>query len=417
MKKCFADRGRARVSRHSGGGLLYRLAGCVPACLLALACLSGTMGAGAAQAQSEDPIRSRQRELLQLKEEIEENRTHIDELKRKEEDLANLATRLETDRELTQRYLQELSTQERALRQDMADRQSDLLDMEVEATQTAQRLKRRLLRYYKLRHVSGGELLFSSQTFNELFARSQFLARLIHSDRLDLAALGQERAEIARATAALDSRRRAIELLQQEKRNEEDRLVARGRQAQFELEGVQDERAAYERRLQEQESSRAAIRGMIARLEKERERSVREGSTTATFGDFEGARGNLLWPVEGSVLAEFGVEIHPKYNTRVPVNGIVIAAAAGTPVRSTSAGVVEFVDWYPGYGRTVVLNHGGGYYTLYAHASAILVRQGQEVAAGQEIARVGDTDSLRGPCLHFEVRKGTEALDPRNWLR
>ena len=116
-------------------------------------------------------------------------------------------------------------------------------------------------------------------------------------------------------------------------------------------------------------------------------------------------------------VAEFGFEVHPKYGTKVPQNGIVVAAPLGTEIEATAEGVVEFVDWYDGYGRTVILNHGGGYYSLYAHASAVLVRRGDRVSAGDVIAKVGDTDSIRGSCLHFELRHSEEALNPRQWLR
>lgn len=398
---------RARASLR-GGPVLVAL-------VLILGAAAGIVCVRNAGAQ--DAIRDRQQELTRLKAEIEDNRARIGELRRKEDDLNKLAASLEKDRELTHRYIQELEDQERALRQDIADRQSALVDKEIEVGETVGRLKTRLRRYYKLRHVSGGELLFSSRSFNELFARTQFMARLIQRDRLDLGALAQERSEISRVTVVLDSRRRAIETLQREKRSEESRLQDRGRRTQAALEDVQGERAEYEARVREQEASRAAIRSMISRLEKERERSAKAGAEPTFRGTLEDRRGKLDWPVEGKVLAEFGVEVHPKYHTRVPINGIIIGAPEGTPVRATAPGVVEFVDWYPGYGRTVVLNHGSGYYTLYAHASSILVQRGNTVEAGQEIARVGDTDSLRGPCLHFEVRKGTDALDPRDWLR
>jgi murein hydrolase activator len=108
--------------------------------------------------------------------------------------------------------------------------------------------------------------------------------------------------------------------------------------------------------------------------------------------------------------------VHPRYGTRVPQNGIDITAPLGTPVRAVAAGSVVYVDWLPGYGRTVILDHGGGFYTLYAHASSVAVHRGDRVVEGQTIAGVGDTDSIRGPCLHFEVRQGEKALNPREWL-
>jgi septal ring factor EnvC (AmiA/AmiB activator) len=368
------------------------------------------------ESQSE-AIRNRQRELESLRKEIGSNRSKIEELRKKEADLSKLSGTLEKDRALTRKYLGQLEIQEAALRHDLAERQAELTAKETEAEHAANRLKKRLLRYSKLRRVTGAELLFSSTSFNQLFARSQFLARLIHQDRLDLGALSQEREEIARSTAILNSRRRGIAALQDEQRREAARLQQEDRKTQRELAGVQDERERHEQRLQELEASQTAIRDIIAKLERDRAREPGPGGTREFGGTLEGLRGRLLWPVEGRVLAEFGYEIHPKYKTRVPMNGIVIAAPEGTPIRAVAPGRVEFVDWYPGYGRTIILNHGSGYYSLYAHASEVLVARGAEVRAGQEIARVGDTDSIRGPCLHFEVRRGVDALDPRDWLQ
>jgi murein DD-endopeptidase MepM/ murein hydrolase activator NlpD len=90
----------------------------------------------------------------------------------------------------------------------------------------------------------------------------------------------------------------------------------------------------------------------------------------------------------------------------------------GAPVLAVARGRVEYTsEDYAGYGQIVILNHGDGYYTLYAHLSEILVEIGAEVESGQTIGRVGDTGSLKGTVLHFEVRKGGSALDPQQWLK
>ncbi|WP_217634931.1 M23 family metallopeptidase [Micromonospora pattaloongensis] len=97
--------------------------------------------------------------------------------------------------------------------------------------------------------------------------------------------------------------------------------------------------------------------------------------------------------------------------------GIDIAAAAGTPVRAAAGGVVRKASWYGDYGNTVIIDHGGGVSTLYAHNSALSVRPGQRVEAGQEIAAVGSTGDSTGPHLHFEVEVEGRPVDPRPWLR
>jgi murein DD-endopeptidase MepM/ murein hydrolase activator NlpD len=101
-----------------------------------------------------------------------------------------------------------------------------------------------------------------------------------------------------------------------------------------------------------------------------------------------------------------------------PNNGVDIEAAIGTPVRAAARGRVEYTsEDYGTYGQMIILNHGDGYFTLYGHLSEIGVAVGQEIEAGREIARSGESGSLKGPILHFEVRKGGSPLDPEHWLR
>ena len=358
----------------------------------------------------------RQRQLETLKGQIEENRREIEKLRSKERDLSRLQERIRRDGELTGRYLRELRAQDDLLRSGLASSQADLFDNEAALRDTAARLRRGLVRYYKMHSVAGPELFFSSRTFGELFARSQFMARFVYRERLDLEALAGERRALAEGTAALENRRRSVEMLEVEKRREEERLRSRGADARAELGDLRDERADRERRVKELEEAQVAIRRMLDRLEKDRARARERGAPPPVAGDVGAKKRRLSWPVRGTVVSEFGFEVNQRYGTRVPQNGIDIAAPEGTPILAVAAGVVVFVAWLPGYGRTVILDHGGGFYTLYAHASSFGVGRGDHVTPGQSIASVGDTDSVRGTCLHFEVRQGEKALNPREWL-
>jgi septal ring factor EnvC (AmiA/AmiB activator) len=95
---------------------------------------------------------------------------------------------------------------------------------------------------------------------------------------------------------------------------------------------------------------------------------------------------------------------------------VVFQAAAGLPVRAVAGGRVRYAGWFRGYGRLVILDHGGGYYTVSGHLAELRVAVGDAVASGAEIGTVGDTGSLSGPRVYFEIRRGAEALDPREWL-
>ena len=117
-------------------------------------------------------------------------------------------------------------------------------------------------------------------------------------------------------------------------------------------------------------------------------------------------------PVQGgSISSHFG----PRWGTQH--DGLDIAAASGTPVRSVGAGTVVSAGWQDGYGNTVVLDHGDGVTTLYAHNSELVVKPGQRVSAGELISKVGSTGDSTGPHLHLEVKVGDRKVDPLPWLR
>lgn len=374
---------------------------------------------GAVAAQSGgDPLIQRQKELRDLKEQIEQNRKKIEELRKKEKDLGNLDGRIRRDRDLTTRYLAELEGQERRLLDDLTKRQSQLDERTTQVDRGGELLRKRLRLYQRSRRPHTAELILSSRSFGELFARGAFLGRAIQKDRTDLIWLEQQRNEVAVATALLESRRTGLQTLQEEKLREKARLDQRSAQAQDQISQLRKERSQFEERQKELAKTESQIRTLIRKLEEEREKARKRGGPPPVTGPgLEGRRGRMSWPVEGELVGRFGVELHPRFGTKVPSNGVDIAAPAGTAVSAVAPGLAEFVDWLPGYGRTVIVNHGGGYYTLYAHCSRVLVSKGVQVAEGQKIAEVGDTDSVKGNCLHFEIRRGQEAMNPQEWLR
>jgi len=129
-------------------------------------------------------------------------------------------------------------------------------------------------------------------------------------------------------------------------------------------------------------------------------------------------RGKLPWPLEGRVITSFGLQRHPRFNTIVMNNGVEIAPAKDKSlILAVHAGKVVFADYFQGYGNLLILDHGMTYYTLYGHCSQFLVNVGDMVRADQPVALVGDSGSLNGECLYFEVRYKTKALDPLQWLK
>src|SRR5690606_27756552 len=127
-------------------------------------------------------------------------------------------------------------------------------------------------------------------------------------------------------------------------------------------------------------------------------------------------RGALVAPVDASIDQPFGRVVDPEFQTQTRRNGVDFAAEAGTPVRSVAGGVVRFAGWFRGYGRIVILDHGDGYHSVSGHLDEIGVRVDDVVVAGQPIGTVGETGSLAGPRLYFELRHRGAPIDPAPWL-
>lgn len=124
--------------------------------------------------------------------------------------------------------------------------------------------------------------------------------------------------------------------------------------------------------------------------------------------------GKGSWPVVGTVLADFG---QPRAGGQLRWDGVLIAAPAGTEVRAVRAGKVVYADWLPGLGLLLVMDHGGGYLSLYGHNQDLARATGDRVSPGELLARVGDTGGQSRPALYFEVRKNGRPLNPRQWIR
>ena len=128
-------------------------------------------------------------------------------------------------------------------------------------------------------------------------------------------------------------------------------------------------------------------------------------------------RGKLEWPVRGQVTGAFGKTRHPEFATEVFRKGIDIEAPIGEEIRSVEKGRVVFAERFSGYGKMVIIDHGERYFSVYAHLSEILTKTGDAVKRGETLGRVGDSDSLAGSRLYFEMRKDGKSIDPLPWFR
>jgi murein DD-endopeptidase MepM/ murein hydrolase activator NlpD len=227
--------------------------------------------------------------------------------------------------------------------------------------------------------------------------------------------LGEKRAELAGQQREWDEREAQARSLEDLSRKNLGRVQDHKSAREQKLKRLQTDRAAHEQALRELNAASQRLTALLVQLKRQAadlERRLRFSG--APFGQ---RLGRLLWPTRGRVIAPFGKVRHPRFNTYLLHKGIDIAGPIGQNVFAVAPGNVLFAEWFEGYGRMIIVDHGGGFNTVYAHLAKISASAGQRVEEGQVIATLGDSGTWNGPALYFEIRHKGEAVDPLPWLK
>ncbi len=244
------------------------------------------------------------------------------------------------------------------------------------------------------------------------FARAyRYLSDWAQADSVRVESFLEDVSELEAVQATLQRRLVELERLRQE--GEERRAaLERNRAARIRaLRRVEQEHAAGTAAFLELEEAADRLQALVTSLP-----GGRPVPIDGRMVDLHRFRGHLPWPVSGPVKVPFGDVLDGRFGTRVPHPGIKIEVEEGTPVHPVFGGWVVFADWFRGYGNTVMVDHGGGLLSVYAHLRTIALAAGNQVNPGSELGRSGSTGSLVGPVLYLEIREGGKAVDPRQWL-
>ncbi len=270
---------------------------------------------------------------------------------------------------------------------------------------------------FALGAASFSDLLDTVELMNRIGRQDQQIAatvkRTTHELALARAGTKRDRAEAAREAHSIQVRAEEQRLVRDRLLASRDALVAASREKEEALASIEGDREAFVEEVEALEEQSAALAAKIAAAQAAAARaaavpSPEEGSVRASVP--APSPGGFSWPVSGAVTSSFG----PRWGRMH--EGIDIAVPSGTPVGASAAGTVIHVGWLGGYGNLVVVDHGNGLSTAYAHNSSIAVALGQQVAQGQVLAYSGNTGNSSGPHVHFEVRVNGAAVDPLGYL-
>ena len=278
-------------------------------------------------------------------------------------------------------------------------------------------LDQRALHIYKSGGIGCLEVLLDTARLSELITRDDFLSFIVQQDARIVRQVRELRAQVDADRIELESQQRLVGEVEREQAQQAARLQALVAERASKLAQVEEARGEKQRLAKKAETDKAAWEKQEAALQAESDSLRAELRALASkVSQTVKGTGQFAWPVAGRVTSPFGYRVHPIFKIRKMHTGIDISAGSGTPIHAGDSGVVIYAGWRGGYGKTVIVSHGDGLTSLYAHMSSISASVGQAVARGDVIGKVGSTGYSTGPHLHFEVRVNGSPTDPMRYL-
>ena len=370
----------------------------------------------------ERELKAQNSAIQSLKDEIEVTKKRIQSENKKEKSSVRKVSNLSEEIALLQKLLKELAKEEKLLVADVSRLERKINDSEKNLENLRKLYAKRLSTMYKKGQISNLEKVLSSTSWRQAIYRSKYLKIISKIDQNAHNTIRSLLIEIGKQKLSLESALRKKRNLKKErektlsqvrsKKKKEQRELTRIRRSQKELKNYLSEKQAGMKQL---EVIIKKIREDIARLD--REERIRRQQIALQSKEFPKLKGQIAWPAEGRVSAKFGRQWNPKLKTTTEIPGIDIKGKPGSEIKTVLGGVVTTITFIRGYGTTIIIDHGSGFYTVYSHVSNVETNVDSQVNSGDVIAYMGDSGSINGSQLHFEIWGEGKKLNPENWLR
>lgn len=279
-------------------------------------------------------------------------------------------------------------------------------------------LNERVANTYKNGKVTYIEVLLNATSFSDFLTRASFLKFIIEQDQQILERMERAKKTVEEQKKQIEDKKQKVESFKADLVAQEQRAATIKRAHEEKRREENSEKLNKQQLFDQAQKDEKEWLAIEDRLEKESRdiedmlKNLTSGSNSPVMGS-----GQFVWPVPGRQSGSpFGYRIHPIYKRKKFHAGVDFARSYGTPIYAADDGKVIFAGRRGGYGNTVMVDHGGGLITLYAHCSALYVSEGKMVSKGSRIAAVGSTGLSTGNHLHFEVRVNGTPVNPMKYL-
>ena len=356
-----------------------------------------------------------------LKTEIKKLRSKIKTAESRERTTINRITSLDQEITLTGKLINSLKNEEEKTRENILKLRSDLLKNENELEGLRIRYEKRVTNSYLKGSLTDLERVFSSTTWRQAMYRTHYLKIISDIEKKMAKRIEKLLVDISRQKVELEAILRDNLNIKREKEGQINSYRSMRIDREKELNRLRSDKKALSTYVNEKEAGIKQLENIIKRVLEdkarfERELRIRQQQEALRTKSFRSLKSQLPWPAEGRIITKFGRQWNSKLKTTTENPGIDIKGKPGSPIRTVLGGVVTTITYIRGYGTTIIIDHGGGFYTVYSHVANIQTNVDSQVRNGDVIAYMGDSGSINGSKLHFEIWGKGQKLNPEEWL-
>ena len=356
-----------------------------------------------------------------VRKEIEETRRRIKSEKQKEKSTARRLSNIDKEMSLTDKLYTQLK-QELGKTETKIDKLSKVIRANERKLEILRdRYTARVVQMYKKGTLSDIEKLLSSTSWRQAVYRAKYMGIISDIDQKTQNKIKSLLIDIGKQRIGLESSYRNKVRLKKDQEESKVTLRASRKKRQQELDKIRKNQSELTKYLEEKQAGMQELESLLKKVRRDKSsydradriRKQQAALKTQTFGKL---KGQLPWPATGRVVKRFGRSWNSERKTTTDNPGIDIKGKPGSPIRSVIGGIITIITYIRGYGTTIIIDHGGGFYTVYSHVTNVETNEESEVRAGDIIAYMGDVGSIDGSKLHFEIWGHGQKLNPEKWL-
>jgi len=356
--------------------------------------------------------------LLELRKKIHKEERIVEEIQSSKSSLLDSLQAMDQKIARTRERLRNSRKQSRELGWQIQHLREELKGLEAQVRRRSLEAGQRLDAFYRLGRDGLLPVLFSESTLPRKFRDLDALRRVLDTDWMKIRSFHELLAEKELMETGLEARLAEEKELQGQVKNQEKELVAKRRDKDNLLFRLEKDEKLHRQLLEEMNQSAHKLEALLKKAAEEPEPPApRVGTGGVPGGAFASRKGRLPWPVKGDLFRKFGTYSEPSVKARVRNRGIDIRARQDEPVRAVWGGSVLYADWFRGYGNLLIVDHGKKHFSVHSHLSRLSKGKGEPVEAGEVVGYAGDTGSLEGILVHFEIWRAGTPQNPLHWIR